>query len=246
MYFAEACRREHMLLTAEGGGELSTDMTMALDGFTAFEHALPVALGEDTVQLLARSGTYYTPTLLVAYGGAWGELYYYQTRNPHDDVKLNRFTPHLMLDRLGRRHPWIWPDEYHFPTVAENAANVARAGGRVSLGAHGQLQGLGVHWELWAMAGEGGGPTRKAMTPMAALRAATIAAADKIGVAPDLGSVEAGKLADVVVLDADPLADIHNTEKIRWVIKGGVVYEADTMKQLWPQESELPGFFWRK
>jgi imidazolonepropionase-like amidohydrolase len=130
--------------------------------------------------------------------------------------------------------------------VAEGAASVARAGGNVSLGAHGQLQGLGVHWELWAMAGEGGGTTRKGMTPMEALRSATVAAADKLGFAPDLGTVETGKLADLVVLDADPLADIHNTEKIRWVVKNGFVYEAETMKQVWPEEKELPPFFWRK
>ena len=160
-------------------------------------------------------------------------------------MKLNRFTPHFMLDRLGRRHPWIWPDEYHFPTVAENAAKVARAGGNVSLGAHGQLQGLGVHWELWAMAGEGGGEARRAMTPMEALRAATSVAADKLGFAPDLGTLEAGKLADLLVLDADPLADIHNSAKIRWVVKNGAVFEAETMRQLWPQEHEPPAFFWR-
>jgi Tol biopolymer transport system component/imidazolonepropionase-like amidohydrolase len=245
MYFAEACRKEHMLLTAEGAGETQTDLTMVLDGFTAFEHSLPVALADDSVQLLARSGTYYTPTLLVSYGGPWGEMYYYQTRNPHDDVKLNRFTPHLALDRLGRRHPWIWPDEYNFPTVAQGAARVVRAGGNVSLGAHGQLQGLGAHWELWAMAGEGGGSTRTGMTPIEALRAATIAAADKLGFAPDLGSVEAGKMADLMVLDADPLADIHNTERIRWVVKNGVVYEAETMKELWPREMDLAPFFWK-
>ena len=120
--------------------------------------------------------------------------------------------------------------------MADGASQVARAGGNVSLGAHGQLQGLGVHWELWAMAGEGG-PRRRAMTPHEALRAATIAAADKIGFAPDLGSVEAGKLADLVVLDADPLADIHNTTLIRWVVKNGEVYEAETLKELWPRES---------
>jgi Tol biopolymer transport system component/imidazolonepropionase-like amidohydrolase len=244
MYFAEACRREHMLLTAEGAGEMQTDLTMAMDGFTAFEHSLPVALHDDAVQLVARSKTYYTPTLLVSYGGPWGELYFYQARNPHDDPKLNRFTPHFALDRLGRRHPWIWPDEYHFPTVAEGVAKVVRAGGNVSLGAHGQLQGLGVHWELWAMAGEGGG-TRKALTPHEALRAATLAAADKIGFAPDLGSVEAGKTADLVVLDADPLADIHNSEKVRWVVKGGVVYEADTLREVWPETRELPRQYWQ-
>jgi Tol biopolymer transport system component/imidazolonepropionase-like amidohydrolase len=245
IYFAEAARKEKMLLTAEGAGEYQTDLTMALDGYTAFEHSLPVELREDAVQLLARSGTHYTPTLLVSYGGPWGELYFYQQRNPHDDSKLNRFVPHFMLDRLGRRHPWIWPEEYHFPTVAQGAAQVARAGGKVSLGAHGQLQGLGVHWELWAMAGEGAHGDRKAMTPHEALEAATLAAADKIGFAPDLGSVEVGKRADLMVLDADPLADIHNTEKVSWVVKDGVVYDAASLKELWPGERELPAFFWR-
>jgi Tol biopolymer transport system component/imidazolonepropionase-like amidohydrolase len=244
MYFAEACRREKMLLTAEGAGELHTDLTMALDGYTAFEHSLPVELRDDVVQLLGRSSTHYTPTLLVSYGGPWGELFYYQTRNPHDDPKLNRFTPHLKLDALGRRHPWIWPQEYRFPVVAEGAAQIARAGGNVSLGAHGQLQGLGVHWELWAMAGEGGVPGR-AMSPREALRAATSAAADKLGLSLDLGTLAPGKLADLVVLEGDPLADIHNTTLIRWVVKNGTVYEAETMKEIWPRERELPGFFWQ-
>ncbi|HEY7513732.1 MAG TPA: amidohydrolase family protein, partial [Vicinamibacteria bacterium] len=244
MYFAEACRQEKMLLTAEGAGELHTDLTMALDGYTAFEHSLPVELREDVVQLLARSSTHYTPTLLVSYGGPWGELFYYQTRNPHDDPKLNRFTPHPKLDGLGRRHPWIWPEEYGFPMVAKGAAQVARAGGNVSLGAHGQLQGLGVHWELWAMAGEGSPPGR-AMTAQEALKAATASAADKLGLSPDLGTVAPGKLADLVVLDADPLADIHNTTLIRWVVKNGTVYEAETLKEIWPRERELPAFFWQ-
>ena len=243
--FAEACREEKMRLTAEGAGEMQTDFSMAIDGFTSFEHSLPIELRTDTVQFLARSGTYYTPTLIVSYGGPTAEQYFWQTANPHDNPKLNRFVPHRSLDRLGRRHDWIWPDEYHFPTVAKGAAEVLRAGGNVSLGAHGQLQGLGAHWELWAMAGEGGGAARPAMTPLEALRSATIGGADKLGLAPDLGSVEAGKLADLVVLDADPLADIHNTTKIRWVIKNGAVYEAETMKQLWPEEKPLPPFFWQ-
>jgi hypothetical protein len=237
-----------MLMTAEGAGELATDLTMTLDGFTAFEHALPVALNGDVVELLTRSETYYTPTLLVAYGGPWGELYYYQEKNPHDDPRLNRFVPHFMLDRLGRRHPWIAPDEYHFPTVARGAAAVVRHGGHVALGAHGQLQGLGVHWELWAMAGEGGaavpGPGQ-AMTPAEALRSATLAAADKIGLASDLGSIETGKLADLMVVEGDPLADIHNTARVRWVVKNGVLYDAGTMREEWPEDRPLPPFFWR-
>lgn len=244
LWFAEAARQEKMLLTAEGGGELFADLTMAMDGFTAFEHSLPVELGDDVARFLGASGTHYTPTLLVSYGGPWGELWFWQTRNPHDDPKLNRFVPHFALDNWGRRHPWLSPSEYHFPLVAEGVARVADAGGNVSLGAHGQLQGLGVHWELWAMAGENG--RGRALTPHQALRAATECAAEKLGLLPDLGTIEAGKLADLVVLEADPLADIHHTEQIRWVVKNGELYEAATMKRLWPTVVEPVKPLWRE
>jgi Tol biopolymer transport system component/imidazolonepropionase-like amidohydrolase len=244
LWFAEAARQEKMLLTAEGGGDLFGDLTMAMDGYTAFEHSLPVELGDDAARFVAESGTHYTPTLLVSYGGPWGELYFWQNRNPHEDAKLNRFVPHFALDNWGRRHPWYPAEEWHFPLVAEGAAKVARAGGNVSLGAHGQLQGLGVHWELWAMAGDGG--RGQGMTPHEALRAATERAAEKLGLLPDLGTVDKGKLADFLVLDGDPLADIHNTEKIRWVIKNGEVYEAATMKRLWPTVVEPPKQYWQQ
>src|SRR5205085_3660280 len=205
IWFAEACREEHMLLTAEGAGEMHTDLSMAIDGFTAFEHSLPYELHADVVQLLARTGTYYTPTLIVSYGGPTAEDYFWQTMNPHQDEKLNRFVPHRYLDVHGRRLRWISPDEYHFPIVARGAADVVNAGGHVTLGAHGQLQGLGAHWELWALAGEGGGAVTSdaraagAMTPMQALKAATIASADKIGFADDLGSGGPNQVADLVL-----------------------------------------------
>ena len=249
IWFAEACRELHMLLTAEGGGEFETDLTMVLDGYTAFEHSLPIPLYNDAAQLLAKSKTYYTPTLLVSYGGPWGEPYFLQTKDVHEDAKVMRFHPHFGIDVLGRRRTLIPADEYHFPNVARGVAKVVQAGGNVSLGAHGGssllIQGIDTQWELWAMAGEGQPEGMSALTPMQALRAATIAGADKIGFAPDLGSIEPGKIADLVVLNANPLEDIHNTDKIKWVIKGGEVYDGDTMKQEWPRQAEPPTYFWQ-
>jgi imidazolonepropionase-like amidohydrolase len=245
IWFAEAAREEHMLLTAEGAGELQTDLSMVLDGFTAFEHSLPTELYADVVGLLARARTVYTPTLIVSYGGPTAEFYFWQTKNPHDDPKLNRFVPHRSFDGLARRRMFIPPEEYMFPTVARGAADVVRAGGKVTLGAHGQLQGLGAHWELWALAGAGQMNGTRAMTPIDALRAATIVSAEKIGFGQDLGSVDAGKLADLVVLDADPLADIANSQKIKWVVKNGELFDAETLRAEWPKEKPLPPFFWR-
>jgi Tol biopolymer transport system component/imidazolonepropionase-like amidohydrolase len=239
LWFARAARAERVMLTAEGAGEQHKDLGLMIDGYTGVEHSLPLELFRDQIEFAAAAQTYYTPTLLVSYGGPWGELYFYQTANPHDDAKLRRFTPHPELDRLGRRHPWIPQEEYHFPTVARGAAEVARAGGNVGLGAHGQMQGLGVHWELWAL-GMGG------MTPMEALRTATLSGARGLGFGADLGSVEAGKLADLVVLNSDPLRDLRTSADIAYVVKNGVLYDASTMDEMWPQKKPLQPFFWQR
>ncbi|MGH9814390.1 MAG: amidohydrolase family protein, partial [Candidatus Acidiferrales bacterium] len=105
------------------------------------------------------------------------------------------------------------------------------------IGSHGQLQGLGYHWELWSLA-EGG------LTPLEALRAATLHGAEIIGYAQDLGSLEPGKLADLIVLDRNPLEDIHNTNSVRYTMINGELFEAETLKQVWPVEKELAPLWW--
>jgi Amidohydrolase family len=174
----------------------------------------------------------------VQYGGPWAENWWYEHYDILSDAKLTRFTPFSELERRGLRRPqWFRDSEYSFTLFAEQAKKVVEAGGRVGLGGHGQLQGLGVHWELWTIA-KGG------MKPMDALRVGTIYGAESIGLAQDLGSVEAGKLADILVLDANPLDDIANTNTIRYVMKNGRMYEGDSLNEIWPRQRAMPKQWW--
>ena len=164
--------------------------------------------------------------------------YFFTRTDVHDDPKLRRFTPHNRLDELTQRRPgWQRDAEFDFQHAAEQAAKIQRAGGLVGLGAHGELQGLGYHGEMWAF--ETGG-----MTSVEVLRAATIDGARIIGVEQDLGSIETGKLADLVILDANPLDNIRNTVQIDRVMKNGRLYDGDTANQLWPDEEPLAPFWW--
>jgi imidazolonepropionase-like amidohydrolase len=233
-WIIQAAREEEMLVVPEGGSMLQQNLTMILDGHTGIEHAIPVApLYRDAVTLLARSRTGYTPTLIVGYGGVWGENYWYQESNVFANERLRRFVPADQLDARARRRLMVPEDEFYHQALARTAADIVRAGGSVQLGAHGQLQGLGAHWELWMLA-QGG------LTPLEALRAATLAGAQYLGLARDLGSVETGKLADLVVLDANPLDDIRGTERVAMVMKNGALYDAD-LRRLWPDVSPTGG-----
>ena len=235
-----ACKESEIMPTTEGALDLKLDLTHAIDGFEGNEHALPIVpLYKDVVDTFAKSGIFYTPTLLVAYGGPWAENYFYETTEVHKDPKLRRFIPHNVLDSKALRRPWFDKDEHIFPKLAESAAKVVREGGRVCIGGHGQLQGIQCHWEMWAL--QSGG-----LSNLEVLRAATLHGAEDIGYAQDLGSLEVGKLADLLVLTKDPLQDIRNTTSIRYVMKNGELFEADTLNQIWPQQKALPELWWWK
>ena len=238
-WVALACKEFGITPTTEGALDMKLDLTQMLDGFSGNEHSLPIQpLYKDMAEFVAQTKTFYTPTILVAYGAPWTENYFFQNTNVVNDKKLARFVPQeLLLTMLRRRGQWFTPEEYGFKGIAEGAAKVVRAGGRVGLGGHGQMQGIGCHWELWAL--QSGG-----MTPMEALRCATIFGAEAIGLTQDVGSLEVGKLADLVVLDQNPLADIRNTNTIRFVMKNGELYEGDTMDQLWPVQRKLEKQYW--
>lgn len=237
-WLAQAAREHGVMITAEGGGDLVLDMTLVLDGYSAFEHALPIApLYKDVVELVAESRVHYTPTLIVGYGGATLEQVMVTRENIHENQKLRRFTPEPELDRW-RRWQFVPEEEWHFLHIAQSAAKMTKRGGYVTLGAHGNRQGLGAQWELWGLHMGG-------LTNMEALRSATSLAAEKIGYAEDLGRLGTGMLADFLVLNSNPLEDIRSTADIQYVIKNGVVWDAESMMQIYPERKPLERFFWQ-
>jgi imidazolonepropionase-like amidohydrolase/Tol biopolymer transport system component len=234
----KAARELELMVVPEGGSLLYMNNTQVLDGHTGVEHSLPVPrIYKDVVTLFAKSGSGYTPTLIVGYGGLSGEYYWYQHHNVWEHQHLMKYVPRDVVVPRSRRRTMAAEDDFNHVLIARGAKQIADAGGLVQMGAHGQLQGLGAHWETW-MLQQGG------MTPMEALRAATINGSKYLGMDADVGSLEKGKLADLVVLDKNPLENIRHTDSVRMVMLNGRLYDAATMNEIAPTKRERLPFYW--
>jgi imidazolonepropionase-like amidohydrolase/Tol biopolymer transport system component len=254
----EAARRVGMMVVPEGGALFQHNMTMVVDGHTSVEHTLPVeVIYADVKTVWGASQTGYTPTLGVAYGGMGGENYWYARTDVWADEHLMHFVPRYVVDPRSRRRVDAPDEEWNHikeATVARDvlAAKAAGVGagatgggvgkqtwGGPTLGAHGQLAGLAAHWEMWMFV-QGG------MSPMEALRAATIDGAWYVGLDRELGSIEEGKLADLVLFAEDVSRDIRKTSSISHVMLNGRLYNARDLSQVAPVTTEGPSYFFEE
>lgn len=233
----EAARQLNVMVVPEGGSLFQHNMSMIVDGHTTIEHSIPLArLYDDVHQLWRQTGVAYNPTLAVAFGGSYGENYWYQESEVWDHPILNQYVPRRLLDARARRPVTLPDNEWNHISVAREATRLSEQGIAVLIGAHGQREGLAAHWEMW-MLSQGG------MAPMDAIRAGTLNGARALGLDRDLGSLEVGKLADMVVMDQNPLENIRNTTSIAFTIANGRVYDSG-MNEIAPrQRARAPFWF---
>jgi imidazolonepropionase-like amidohydrolase len=236
----EAARQLGMAVVPEGGSLLEHNLTMVADGHTGVEHSLAVErIYEDVRQFWSASSSGYTPTLIVGYGGLDGEHYWYQHMDTWRHEKLMNFSPRDVIDPRSRRREMASDDDYNILRSSSIAKTLFDSGVLVNLGAHGQLAGLGSQWELWLVAQSG-------LRPIEALRCATLNGAKYLGLDHDIGSLEAGKLADLIVMDKNPLEDIHNSDSVHYTVLNGRVYESMTMNEIAPRKKPRRPFYFER
>ncbi|MEM8985403.1 MAG: amidohydrolase family protein [Pseudomonadota bacterium] len=217
-------------------------MTHILDGYASGEHSIaPAPFYKDYMEMFVQSGMAmgFQFLTLRGEGGPSSWHYWAAEENPLADEKLLRFMPGPRLEQRLLRRQWAYDDrEHNFSFYAALAGRMHEAGAVIGVGDHGEFQGIGMRWEVYSLATGASNKT--------SLEIATIGSADLIGYASEIGSVEVGKLADLVVLDGDPIKDIRAIERMRYVIKDGVVYDGETLDTVWPQKKPLPPQWWRE
>jgi Tol biopolymer transport system component/imidazolonepropionase-like amidohydrolase len=234
----QAAIEEGIMVVPEGGATFMHNLNMVADGHTGVEHSLSVEnLYDDVIQYWRQTEVGLTPTLVVAYGGLWGEEYWYSKTNVWENERLVQFAPPLQIEARSRRRLQVPDEEWNHIRISAHTNELYQAGVGVQLGAHGQQQGIDAHWELWNF-GLGGMPNHDA------LRVATIEGARYLGMDAHIGSLEVGKLADLIVIDGNPLEDLRSSEFVRWTMVNGRLFDARTMDEVGNEPAPRGTFWW--
>jgi len=249
----KAGREKGLMIDAEGESQFYLDISVFLDGHMALEHNIPVATYyDDIVKLAAASGVANTPTLNVTFGEMMGESYLYETTRAWENPKIQAYvqettsgysaipTPysapvHVRSMTTMKAAPELW--DVGFRSVSRSTKKLDEAGVIINSGSHGQVFGLALHWEMWSMAAGG-------MDAMRVLKTATINGAKTLGLEHEIGSLEAGKLADIIVMDKNPLEDIHNSDSVSLTMVNGRLYDALTMNEIGNYDHPRSKFYW--
>lgn len=236
----QAARELEMMVMPEGGSLHQHNLSMIADGHTVIEHAIPLeVMHEDVLQFWQQTETGYTPTLGVAYGGIWGENYWYAHTDVWNHPRLSQYVPERVLRPRSMRREIAPSHHYNHINVAAGAKQLQDRGVLVTAGAHGQREGLAQHWEIWMM--EQGG-----MTAHQALRTATYDAAKALGMEHAIGSIQTGKLADLAIIDGDVLADLRRSDRVVYTMVNGRLFDAETMNELGAKPRERRRFYFEQ
>ncbi len=235
-WVTEVARKLGLMVTSEND-DLEYTLGMAMDGHTGFEHPMSyLPMYGDATTFFGKAGITYSATNMVGGAGPWNEEYWYGLEDTWKETKLRRFMPWVQFIPQSRTRMLRPATDYSFPFIAQAMADVVAAGGYAAIGAHGQRNGPGSHYEVWMLA--------TATTPVKALEVASLHGARFIGMERDLGSLEAGKLADLMVLNSNPLTNIRNTRDMLYVMKGGVLYDDETLDEVWPNRTPFGRYPW--
>lgn len=219
-WLIEAAKFYDIGVTLESSYDQMNYYTGMLDGHNAIEHnPLYMPIYKDVINYYAKTGVQITTTFGIF---NIGSVFFDNERYKPDD-KLTRFISSKRLKKYGSGIKKY--KDLNYLKTAQDLKKVTEAGGLISLGSHGEMAGMGMHWEMWLLGNAG-------WTPSQILEAATINSAKKIGVSNDLGSIKTGKIADFLILNSNPLDNIRNTTDLKYVVKEGVVYDANTMKRI--------------
>jgi len=235
-WMAEASRTVGMNETSEGG-HFMENLGFIMDGQTAWEHAFgELPMYSDGAKFLGKAGATYSPTLVVGGPQGWNIEYWFQESDVWKDPKQRLWFPWRMLVPQTR-YRWQRPaTDYNYPLISQAMADIIAEGGWGAMGSHGEQHGIAPHWEVWMGA--------SALGNHGALEVATRHGARFLGTEQDLGSIEVGKLADLMVLNRNPLENIRSTTDMQYVMKAGVLYDGMSLDQVWPKQVPFGPKYW--